>query len=216
MSDYCGQKIKNAFSKNYTIFYKRNHSIILPGDEIKWVYCLRKGLVRNYMISPDGEESTLIILSPYSIFPSSKIFSGSQNDFLYYQALTDIEVIRAPQSAFKKLILSDEKLLEGVFDQISERINTIVSRWQQRSFGNTYVKITSTLIYLADKFGQRLDDSSYIINHWFTHQDLALIAGVSRERTSLVLKELQEKGIIVYEKRFIKINNLNELKDFII
>lgn len=212
--DYCGNKFSSTFGQIYTVFYKKKDYIILPGDEGKWIYCLKKGLIRCYIVSSEGEESILMILSPSSLFPASKIFNNTQNKHIYYQALTDIETIRCPKKEFLKLIMGDEKMIMGVLGQISERVNTLIERWQHRTFGNIYSKITTTLMYLVSEFGDKTEGSKYIIKHWFTHQDIALIAGVSRERASLVLKELKEEGVISYEKRFIKINNMEELEFF--
>jgi CRP-like cAMP-binding protein len=50
-----------------------------------------------------------------------------------------------------------------------------------------------------------------LVNHGFTHQDMANITGTSRQLVTIVLNELKKKKLINFDRTSILIRNMNGL-----
>ena len=65
----------------------------------------------------------------------------------------------------------------------------------------------------AKRFGKVEADGEITIMLPLTHQDIADIAGISRETASLAINKLEKKKIITYKKRLIAIKNIETLEE---
>src|ERR1035437_7600055 len=95
------------FEKFYKQFtnrnYKKGEMLIRADDDPQGIFCLTKGYVRQYTISKSGFELTLHILKPISYFPMVWAINGTPNVY-YFEALTPVEVGRAPKDDVVKFI----------------------------------------------------------------------------------------------------------------
>ncbi len=88
------------FFKGYKFLKYKKHEMILHAEDIpSGVYYLNKGYVRDYSLSAEGEELTLIIFKPEDFFPTTWAINNSVNTH-YFEAMTDTELFRAPQEKF--------------------------------------------------------------------------------------------------------------------
>ena len=79
----------------------------------------------------------------------------------------------------------------------------MLKKMQVFLFGNSYLRVSSILIYLSEIFGKKLPGKETLIDHKFTHQDIAFLAGISREKASITLAKLASEGAIRYQDRRI-------------
>jgi CRP-like cAMP-binding protein len=66
---------------------------------------------------------------------------------------------------------------------------------------------------LARRFGQETTSGRFKICLPLSHQDLAHLNGLTRETTSLLMKELADKKIIDYKQKTITVLDIEKLKE---
>lgn len=179
-----------------------------PGDVLlnsnetpDYVFSLKSGFVKHYVDSPDGKELIVHIYTPGSIFP---LMWGLNDEIPNYNltALTNCTVAYVPKKDLveyytvrpKELMLLTKRLLKAV-SGLSKRIEIL-------SFQNAQKRVVSTLQYLHKHFGEEFH---------FTHENLASLTGLTRERVSIEMKRLKDKGVVSYKRNLISVSDPDEL-----
>lgn len=199
-------------------FFKKHKHIKISAGEIfleaeaepGGIYYLNRGYIRQFIISEGGSELTIHIYEPHAFFPLNWGFNKIPNRY-NFQALTDVEVYIAPFNEVKKLVTSKADLAEDLIKRLLLGIDGLSKRIESIAFGKAYNRVVSILIYLTNHFGEKMDHK-VVINKRFTHQEIASLVGISRERTSIELEKLVKKEIIKYDSHSIIIKDFKRLK----
>lgn len=204
-------KVDKFFSK-YPSYHYKKREIILRADEAPLgVYYIKKGYVRSYVINKSGKEFTFNIFKPGSYFPLIWFISNEPNTY-NYEAMTSVEIRRAPKKDVRLFLRKNNEVLFHLTKRLGIGMHGILSRMEGLLLSDARKKVSSTLFMLSSRFGQRNGESHLEIHLNFTHQDIANLAGISRETTSLELKKLEKEGIISKKRNRIIIIRSVKLK----
>jgi len=127
--------------------------------------------------------------------------------------MTDVVLRKAPTQKVHEFVKSDQEVLFDLTKRISSGLEGFMIRTQYLIRSNAKQKISSSLLLLARRFGQNTSDKKVKILLPQTHEDIANLAGVSRETASLELKKLEDEKIIISEKQIYTINNFQKLRE---
>lgn len=210
MVESLGAKLTQFFSQFKLIKYKRREVVLRAEDAPQGVYYIKKGFVRVYSISPDGGELTLNIFKPGSFFPLTWAIAGIENSY-FYEALAPTDAYRAPKEEVVNFIRNDKEILYDVSKRVLVGLEAILVRLQYLTLGDAYHRVANALLMLGRRFGEK-NGNNIKINLPVTQQDIAHLAGVTRETVSIELKKLKSDGYILCNKHFYVVNNLNKLK----
>lgn len=211
------QGIESFFNKGKLFAYKKRETILRADTPPLGVFYLKKGYVRDYSISKDGEELTLIIFKPGDFFPIQWVFNDKPNAH-HLEAMTPVEVWRIPREDFLRFLRANPAVLFESMQKIVARLGGLLDRMEHLVFGNAYQKVASILVVLAERFGRTLpargkkQQRPVSIPIPLTHRDIALLIGLTRETVSVEMKRLEDKAFIAYKKRFIHIHNIHGLR----
>lgn len=199
--------------------FEKGDLLLKPSLEIEKVYFLRKGLVRQYSLSEDGEEVTIHLFKPGSLFPIMLLFSQKPNRY-YFEAFTSIEVQElSSESSFDSIVKNKDLLLE--FTQkfalaiagLSQRIEILGSR-------RVSTKILLFIDYLGKNFGNELPGGKVGIDLNLTHDEIASWVGARRETVSRKIEKLSRQQLISLAKGKIVIEDKRrfdqELEKFVL
>lgn len=210
MSILAAQKLNNFFAKFKKYCYKKNEAILRGGDIPQGVYLINKGYVKDYSISKEGEELTLIIFKPEDIFPITWIFNDKQN-LHYFDAMSPVELWRCPKEDFITFVKANPQILLELTSHIVLRLGGIMQRMEYLAFGNAYEKVASIIAICAERFGKE-NNQGIVIPIPLTHKDLAMLVGLTRETVSIEVKKIERKGIISYKKHLIVVRGMKKLQ----
>lgn len=209
MSSPIAEKLYKFFSKFKKYHYKKGEVILRGGDTPQGVYFIDKGYVRDYSISKDGEELTLIIFKSEDFFPMQWVFNDRINQH-YFDAMSAVELWRCPKEDFIDFIEKNPEIFLELTSHITLRLSGIMQRMEYLAFGNAYQKVASILAICAERFGEK-KGNDIIIDIPLTHKDIAMLVGMTRETVSIELKKLQRKGIVDHDRRFIVVKDVAKL-----
>lgn len=210
MSVSATQKLNSFFSKFKKYRYKKNEVILRGGDSPQGVYFINKGFIRDYTVSKEGEELTLIIHKPGDFFPALWIFNNRQN-LHYFGAMNAVELWRCPKEDFVNFIKDNPEVFFELTSHIVLRFGGIMQRMEYLAFGNAYKKVASILLILSERFGEK-EGKDTIINVPLTHKDIATLLGVTRETVSIEIKKLERKNFIAYRGKHLVVKDVFELE----
>lgn len=203
-------KLEAFFSQFQKISYRRSELIIRENDSPQGIYYIHKGHVRIYCVDPVGKELTFYIFKPGSYFPLLWGLGDIENQY-NYEAVTRTEVYRASKQNVIIFLKSNPDELFQVNRRILVGLNDVLFHMKYLLFGDSYHRVTSVLLIVARRFGEKSSGDRIKVSFPFTHQDIANLAGITRESTSIVMTKLKKKRLISYSRRSLVINNLPRL-----
>lgn len=206
------RELEEFFSNYQHRSIKKGETIINSEEDPLGVYFLKKGYARLNSISPDGQELTLNIFKPGSYFSMMWAIAEIPNNY-YFQAMTDIEVYQAPKEPTIKFLKDNPEILFELTSRILVGLAGTLGTMESLLFGKANNKIASVLLTCVKRFGEKTENGQWLINLPLTHQDIANLAGLTRETTSLEMEKLAAKGIIDNQHKSIIIKNYEGLED---
>ncbi len=204
-------KINEFFARHKLLKYKKREVVLRAGDIPSGIFYLRKGFIRQYVISRDGEEFTAIIYKPGDLFPLLWALNERISNRTF-EAMTAVELSRAPIDKFITFIKSEPTVLYRVTSRILNRVNALSERMEYLVLGNAYQRVASLIWIFASRFGEKVA-SSILVPLPLTHKDIASLIGITRETTSIELKKLEKKNIIGYKGRMILVKKIDMLRE---
>lgn len=211
MENSVDKKLLDFFSKGSELRYERGQIILNAGDEPSGIYYISSGYVKMNSISKNGSVLTLNIFKPGSFFPMMWALGEVDNAF-FYQTMTNIEAYRVSKEKVLKFIKEDPEVLYNLTKRIFIGMEGLLSNLQHLLYGNSYDRVVSAVLISAKRFGKGFKNNSVLIDLRLTHQDIANLAGISRETASIALGKLKNNKIITYTNRKIIVRNLKNLE----
>lgn len=166
-----------------------------PGERITRLHYLLTGTVRQYSVSPSGEEVTLHFYRPGSVFPLMLVLAQVDNRF-YFETTTPVELKTAPVARVLRFVKENPELMWEFLGRFTRAINGLAFRLEQTLAHKTGERVGYLLLYLAQRFGTEVKGKWVVMGLKLTHRDIASFIGVSRETVSRELSRLKALGLI--------------------
>jgi len=210
MEDKDSKNSDFLFNNSKQILYKKGQLILRVEDAISGVYYIKKGYVRQFLISKEGKELTTSIFKPLDIFPLFWIVVEDISRY-NFEALTSVEVLRASREKILEYLKNDPDFFLKLISRLINRLDAFNERIKYMVFNSAGEKVASMLVLLADRFGKKKKEGIFI-QVPLTHKDIASLLGITRETVSMEMKKLEAKGIYVCRKHYILVKKNNLLK----
>ena len=164
--------------------------IYSPHQPLEKLFILKGGRVRIFRVSPDGRALTTAIVTPGTIF-GEMVIIGQQMHDSFAEALDDVAVCVMSPRDVQTLLLGDARIAARISETLGRRLAQVEQRLSDAIFKSVPQRIAGTLSVLA---GNRVLGRGLQVQ--LTHEQLAALAGTSRETTTKVLGELADQGLI--------------------
>ncbi len=196
------------FSSYPLISFTKGEVLYRPGDEFTFVYLLKEGLVKQHVLTPQGQDVLFMIYKPDSIFPLLEILGGQHNRY-FWQASTDGFAHKVSLDIFLPLLRSKPQLLLDFATRVARGVDGLLHHMEYVMSARAMQQVTNVLITTAKRFGTPVNGE---IRLQLTHQDIASQTGLSRETVTRTLTQLKEKELIGHSGRTLIITDLGKLE----
>lgn len=213
IEDFSIDKIEQLVSKTLPKRFKRGEFLYRLDEPVDKVMLLIKGYVRHYTISSKGDEYTLNILKPDSLFPLPLALNSLNNPY-YFEAMSEVEVKIISVTELLEFFESDSQSLLSLTKKLSSGLNQLSMRSESLLFGTASQKLATVLCLLGKRFGHssRNKKGVIVVNAFkITHRLLASMTALTRETVSLEMMELKNSGLIDYQRQQVIINDYQQL-----
>lgn len=185
-----------------------NTMIEKKGDKANgWIGVL-EGLVKVSVGTPDGKITSLT-----GIPPGGWLGEGSllKKEALRYDVFTLRRslIAKLPMSTFGYLLDQSISFNRFLLNQLNERVSQFIGRTENNHLQDADGRVACCL---AELFNPLLYPNNHDVLP-ITQIELGYLARVSRQRTNVALKRLEQKQIIKIEYGAIRVLNLNALKE---
>lgn len=190
------ESIVAHFSDGVLLHYSKEETIISGiDDEPEGVYLIKKGFVKAYSVSHDGHGNLLLIHEAGEFIPLPWSLDGAHTTGLFYQAMTDVTVLRASKDRLRMAMGRNAWLSQEILKQAVDIIIVYTQRIQTLEFRSARGRIISEILNLAERFGEG-HGKEVFINAPITHQDIADSINMTRETASRALESLFKEGLV--------------------
>ncbi len=175
-----------------TVTYLRGQQIFAPGDGQGLVYIVRSGCVRLYKVLPEGRSINLGLLGPNTVFTQEDAGDGIASGAIA-EALVDSTLSVVETDELASIIAESPELAAAMVTGMSRRLTELQTLVEQLLVRDTSVRLATTLVTLASRFGRPTADGMVAIALPLTHQGLANMIGSNRVTVTRKLIDLQNE-----------------------
>lgn len=188
--------------------YKKGELLIRADDNPQGVFYLTKGYVKQYAISKKGDELVINVFKPVAFFPMSWAINETPNEY-FYEAMTDVEVWRAPREDVVTFIKGNPDILYDLMSRVYKGVDGILTRMTYLMSGNAYARLITELVIYAKRFG---NNENRVEVH-ISEKDLGAQSGMTRETVSREMKLLKDEGLVTFTQNKIVIEDVKKLEE---
>jgi CRP/FNR family transcriptional regulator/CRP/FNR family cyclic AMP-dependent transcriptional regulator len=193
---------RRSFRSGEVIFHRDD-----PGQVL---YMIKDGKVKISLISPDGQEISLVVFGKGEYFGDLALLDGLPRSADAI-ALEKVECYTLQRSDFQKAIMKNPKIAIQVLEVLSKRIRSTDQMVEDLIFLDVYGRVAKKLLELSDAHGMKVENGTRI-DVRLTQQELASMVGASRESVNKVMGYFTDKGYISTDKHKITLHRITELK----
>ncbi|CAN5644693.1 N/A [soil metagenome] len=195
--------------------FERGELILVQGEIPTCTYVIKKGVVKEYNLTSQGEEKPISFDVENEVFPMAWSFEKAHYAQYYYEAFSNCEVYCVPRAEYKRFLKSNPDSLYQALNSLVDWFVNYQMRINALEQSKANMKIVNTLHFLCLRYGINIKNNMVEIQLPLTQQDLANFMGLTRETTGIELKKLQRKGVLTYKKQsyIVRTDKLEELLD---
>ena len=173
-----------------------------PGDSL---FVLRDGRVKVVLIGEDGREVILGVLEPGAHFGELALIDDQPRS-AHVIAMEDANLLVLRREDFRRRVEANPSVAWALLTELSRRLRRADNKIGGLVLLDVPGRIARLLLDLAEEPG---GDQ---IEKPLTHQTIAQMIGASRETVSRAMKEFQDAGLIIVERRKISVGDRDALE----
>jgi CRP/FNR family transcriptional regulator, cyclic AMP receptor protein len=212
-SELSENELKEIIQCCVTQVYKKDNMVLIEEEIGSTMFIILSGRVKISRISEEGREVILSILMDGDFFGEMAILDG-QSRSANAVTLEDTELMIIRRENFLRMLHDFPQIAINLLKELAHRLRRSDSQIKSLSLQNALGKVASTLVRIADDSGV-IKQGQVEIAHLPPQQDLANMAGTSRETISRVIKSLSQLGYVRKEgSKLIILNYERFRQDF--
>lgn len=163
------------------------------GDAGDALYLLASGLVKLSKVDLGGHEKTLALLQPPEFFGEMALL-GHELRSATALALSRVHTHMLFRDDFQRLLVAYPAVNLNLTSTLASRLRGMDDEAQVLSYKDAPGRVAYVLLRLYRSGVVSLEEAGAMVR--LTHQDLANLAGTSRETVTRALRALEEQGVI--------------------
>lgn len=187
---------------------RRGQMLFFQGDLDDSAFLLLNGLIRLFVISPTGEEMTLVTLKPPASFGELAAIDGEPRSACA-QALEPSTLAVLSRARFLSLLQQHPQLMERLLGSMATLARRSTGQIADLVFLDLHGRIAKLLLSLACPDGQE-GEPTLDLN--MTQSDLARMVGASRQSMNQILHEFEGRGYLEIKGRRIILSRPDRLR----
>ncbi len=188
--------------------YTKEQMILVEDNPGETFFIVAQGSVKVTRTSEDGREVILTMLGAGDFFGEMSLLDGKTRS-ANVVALEATETLTLSRRDFLSILETYPKIAIHLLEELTTRIRWSDRQIESLSLSGAEKRIAIALIRLAEELGT-IRQGAVTVQNLPYQQDIANMAGTSRETVSRVLKLLEEQNYIQRHGRTLVINQFVE------
>jgi len=210
-ADLNDETIQKISSVGYSKKYIKDDVIFREDDPGTAMFVILTGKVKVVRTSGDGREVILTILSQYDFFGEMALLDGLARSASVIAA-EESELFIIQREEFLNLLKLHPEISINLMQELTQRLRAADLKIKSLSLKDAEGKVATVLLQLAEEIG-KIKHGIVEIDKLPLQQDLANMAGTSRETISRTLHSFAKKGFVELDGPKLKILNFDKFRD---
>jgi CRP-like cAMP-binding protein len=193
-----------------TKVYQKGSVIVMEAEAGAAMFSIISGKVKVIRSDGEGREVILSILSESDVFGELSLLDGHARSASVI-AITETEVFVIHRLDFMHLVHTFPSISLALLSELAHRLRKADAQIKNLSLKGAEDRVASVILQLAEEVG-RVKHGRVIIEDIPVQQDLANMAGTSRETFSRMLHQFIKSGEIIAEGDTFVINNYEKFR----
>lgn len=203
------KKIADFFGQYRLQYADKGHILIHAGHDPEGIFYLVGGQVRQYDISPNGDEVVVNVFKPPAFFPMSWAINRTHNEY-YYEAYTKVMFRRAPADDAVAFLRENADVAFDLLSRVYRGMDGLLARMVLIMENSAKNRLLFELLLSAERFGKPHGDKSVALN--MSEGELAARVGLSRETVSREMRALKTQGFVSVTTTGITVEDVEALR----
>ncbi len=187
-------------------------TVFQEGDKGEALYMLEAGLVKLSKVDLGGHEKTLAILQPPEFFGEMALL-GEATRSATALTLGEVTAYLLFNDDFRKLMADHPSISLNLTTTMANRLRSMDDESQILSYKDAQGRVAYVLLRLYRGGVVDLDEERAMVR--LTHQEIANLAGTSRETVTRALKALENEGVIETRPKEVYIRDPEGLEEIL-
>lgn len=192
--------------------YEPGATVFQEGDKGEALYIIAKGLVKLSKVDLGGHEKTLAILQPPEFFGEMALLGQSARSATAI-TLNEVHAYLLFNDDFRRLISDYPAISLNLTTTLAARLRGMDDESQILSYQDAQGRVAYVLLRLYRGGVIDLESERALVR--LTHQELANLAGTSRETVTRALKALENEGVIETRPKEVYITDPEGLEEIL-
>ena len=192
--------------------YPKGSMIILEEEYGDKIFIIKKGTIKITRVNDEGKEVILALLGSSEIFGEMAILDGEVRS-ANALAQENCELLSFTSTDFIGLLKSNFKVSFALMGELAKRLRKSDMQIEALSLSDAEHRIGVSILNLAEEMGVIRHGKVTIDNLPF-QQDIANMAGTSRETVSRILKMFEKRNMLTKEGHKVVIPDYNYFRRF--
>ncbi len=179
-----------------------------PGDRL---YVVLAGRISIGTTSEEGKEVVFNVLGRGEVFGEIALLDGKART-ADATAMAECHLLVLDRSDFMPFLESHPEVAARLIAVLCERVRWVSESYEDALFMDLPARLAKRLLRLAESYGEPAEESAIRIEFPLSQQELAKMAGVSREAVNKVMRAWQTQGLIAHDHSHVTILDEPRLK----
>jgi CRP/FNR family transcriptional regulator len=190
---------------------QKGQFIFREGDPADWFHIVKHGNVKCVKSSPEGREVTLKVLMPGDLFCcEASAFTGEGHPGCA-QSMGEGTIIKIHRKTMLDMIQRNPEAAVNIINYLSLRLRESQDNAKGFALDRAEQRVAAILVNLTQRSGIQ-EANGIRIGVRLTHQDLADMAGLTKETTSRILSRFKKDLVITGSGKHLIIQDLPRLQ----
>jgi len=206
-------ELKRIHALSKELSFKAGQMIFQKSESGAQMFVVLEGRIKIFSRSGWKKRKTFAYLEKGDFFGEMAVIEDKARSAAA-MAVSPSKLLLIPKKDFKKLLMSDAKLIFDLLKAVSDRLRKANEEIESLLFRNILGRVAKTLFDVAGA-KKRRGSGPIIIKQRYTHQDLADLVGTTREPLSRALAILRKGEFVSTKDGLIVLPDPNRLEALI-
>lgn len=175
------------------------------------LFFIKEGFIRIGYINEKGEEVVKEIIQKGEIFGQFTLLRNNLNGEFAQAFKSDVSLCAFNIEDFEKILLRKPQLAIHYSRQMGQKLRNTENRIVNLLNKDVRTRLLGFFYQLAIQHGCTENQSECSIDNFLTHEDIARLIGSSRQTVTTMVNELENEGILSFNRQTIIIKDVKLL-----
>jgi CRP-like cAMP-binding protein len=181
------------------------------GDPSEALYVIADGRMRIWIVSADGAEVTLNVLTAPSVFGEIGMLDGGTRT-AGASAMTPAQLLSISRRSFFDALDGDSQLARNVVELLCKRLRWTSARMEDATLRQAPQRLARIVGHLARDYGKETADGTEILLK-LTQGELAQWTAMSREGLNKLINRWIGDGILSQRSGFLVVHDVEQIDE---